>query len=203
MPQLSPVADDVRDALDNDGYIALRQLVEARRVDRALRVLNLAVVHHGLAPHEIQQWTTTTYFPHLRWEPDILELRRPLEELLPAEPEEQWADPQLLLRFPDEGDSWPLTPHVDGVPDWASDRDYRFIAGVALTPSRRQDGCLAVWPGSQAGSTVSSPRLVELDPGDVVIMHPDLRHSSTLNRSGSVRYAVYFRRLAAPASAAA
>lgn len=36
---------------------------------------------------------------------------------------------------------------------------------------------------------------MELDAGDMVIMHPNLPHCSGLNRGGAVRYAAYFRLL--------
>lgn len=112
---------------------------------------------------------------------------------MPREAEE-WADPQLLIRFPDEAHDWPLTPHVDDPPPWAPDRSYRAICGVALSRSLAADGCLAVWPGSHLGRS-EGPILIELNTGDAVLMHPALQHSSTLNRGGRVRYAVYFRLL--------
>jgi ectoine hydroxylase-related dioxygenase (phytanoyl-CoA dioxygenase family) len=34
---------------------------------------------------------------------------------------------------------------------------------------------------------------VELDPGDAVMMTPDLPHSGGVNHTGGVRYGVYFR----------
>jgi len=34
---------------------------------------------------------------------------------------------------------------------------------------------------------------VELEPTDAVLLSPDLRHSGGLNRTGSLRYGVYFR----------
>lgn len=37
---------------------------------------------------------------------------------------------QLLLKFSDEAESWPLEPHVDEVPPWAMTRRYRGIIGV-------------------------------------------------------------------------
>jgi ectoine hydroxylase-related dioxygenase (phytanoyl-CoA dioxygenase family) len=39
---------------------------------------------------------------------------------------------------------------------------------------------------------------LELEPGDVVVMHPQLPHASGLNREGAIRYAVYFRFLQRP-----
>ena len=78
--------------------------------------------------------------------------------------------------------------HVDQEPEWADGRPYAHILGVALTPNRRTNGGLVVWPfdGSQ-------PEPVELDPGDVLVMEPRLPHASGLNREGALRYVVYFR----------
>lgn len=60
------------------------------------------------------------------------------------------------------------------------------------------DGCLTVRPGSQVADP-GGPRRLELQAGDVVLMHPNLLHCSTLN-GGHVRYATYFRLLRAVAS---
>ena len=180
------------------GYVVWRQLIPLEAIERSLRLLNLEIVRRGLTPEEIYHCGHSTFFPHLRWEPDILALRALVEELLQPAPDEQWADAQLLLRFPDEAEEWPLAPHVDDLPPWAGDRAYKAIAGVPLSPSAANNGCLVVWPGSHLGRD-GSPTRVELEPGDVVVMHPALQHSGTLNTGGSVRYAVYFRLLTASA----
>ncbi|MDP9441284.1 MAG: phytanoyl-CoA dioxygenase family protein [Actinomycetota bacterium] len=195
---------DVADAFDiallcGPGFGVFRQVVASDLVESAVRLLNLEIVRSGLTPTEIARCSQSTFFPHLRWDPDVLEIRTPVERLVAPRPGEEWAEAQLLLRFPDEAQDWPLTPHVDGLPPWAQDRCYRAIVGVALSPSKGCDGCVAVWPGSHAGRP-DDPRLVELEPGDVVVMHPALRHSSTLNTGGRVRYAIYFRLLTAPSS---
>jgi ectoine hydroxylase-related dioxygenase (phytanoyl-CoA dioxygenase family) len=133
----------------------------------------------------------------VRWDPEILRLQDVASAVVGVERDEQWADPQLLLRFPDEAQSWPLTPHIDQVPPWAPDREFAAIVGIAITRSWAEDGCLMVWPGSHR-ERPSSPEPVELNAGDMVIMHPELLHCSGLNRGGAVRYAAYFRLLAAP-----
>lgn len=185
----------VEERLDEGaGFTVVRRLVPHDVVDEALRLLNLEIVRRGLTPEEISRCSHSTFFPHLRWEREVMDLRTCVERLVAPRPGEEWADAQLLLRFPDEAQEWPLTPHVDGPPPWGSDRGYRAIVGVALSPSRAVDGCVAVWPGSHVG-VAGEPVRVELDPGDVVVMHPDLGHSSTLNRGGKVRYAAYFRLL--------
>lgn len=188
----------INDRLGGDqGYAVWREVIPLDVIERSLRVLNLEIVRQGLSPEEIARCSGSTFFPHLRWEPDILALRSPIEALLPPGPDEQWADAQLLLRFPDEAQDWPLKPHVDDLPPWAGDRSYRAIFGVPLSASAASNGCLVVWPGSHLGPG-ATPIHVELEPGDVVVMHPELQHSGTLNRGGTVRYAVYFRLLSAP-----
>jgi hypothetical protein len=180
------------------GFVVLRGLVDDDLIEDALRRLNLEILHCGITPEQIGEWKYATFWPTLRWEPEILAVRQPLERVAPAGPGEQWGDAQLLVRFPDEADDWPLTPHVDDPPEWSGVRSYEMIFGVALSRARAIDGCLTVWQGSHRGE-VGERCLVELDPGDVVVLHPQVGHSSTLNRGGHLRYAVYFRLLGAPA----
>lgn len=191
-------ADRLPAALEPDGYCILRQLIPIDVVDAALRRLTLEIVRHGVTAEQIQEWAQATFFPHLRWEEPILAVRSCIDEAVDRRPDEEWGDAQLLMRFPDEATSWPLEPHTDSLPHWAGDRTYRVIAGAALTKARHKDGALAVWPGSHRGES-SGARLLEFDAGDVILMHPKLGHSGTLNRGGTIRYAVYFRLLTAAA----
>jgi ectoine hydroxylase-related dioxygenase (phytanoyl-CoA dioxygenase family) len=112
--------------------------------------------------------------------------------LLEHVPEElrrgELCDPQILLQPPDSSEDVELTPHVDQEPEWADGRPYLRILGVALSPNRRSNGGLVVWP-LDGGEEVA----VELEPGDVVVMDPKLPHTSGLNREGAIRYAAYFR----------
>jgi len=188
----------LRPALERDGYVVVKGAIPDDLVEGALRRLNLEILRCGITPEQIDEWKYATFWPSVRFEPEIVALREPLADLLEPQEGEVWGDAQLLLRFPDEAGDWPLTPHTDDLPEWADGRRYVAIAGVALSRSRARDGCLAVWPGSQRGEEPDDVELVELDAGDVVVMHPDLRHSSTLNRGGSIRYAVYIRLLGAP-----
>lgn len=186
-----------RAEMDCHGYATVRDAVPLEITDAALRRLHIEVVRRGLTADEIREWSVTTFFPHLRWEPEILAVRDALEELVGVAPGEDWADTQLLCRFPDEAADWPLSPHVDGAPDWAPERPYSVVVGVALTPSRHDDGCLVVWPRSHREHACGgAPTRVELDPGGCVLMHPRLHHSSSLNRSPRPRWALYFRLLA-------
>ena len=61
----------------------------------------------------------------------------------------------------------------------------QLMAGYSRTLS---NGGLWVWPFDATG-----PAPVELQPGDALVMHPELPHASGLNRQGAMRYAVYFR----------
>jgi hypothetical protein len=196
-----PAGEHLREALrDGDGWVVLPGVVPDGLVEAALRRLNLEILRCGITPEQIWDWKHGTFWPSIRGDAAFLDLREPLEAYAGRRHGEAWGDAQLLLRFPDEAPEWPLTPHVDEVPDWAADRGYEAIFGVALSRAAAIDGCLAAWPGSHRGEHAAEPRLVELGRGDVVVMHPGLAHSSTLNRGGSIRYAVYFRLLGPPST---
>lgn len=181
--------------LDVDGYAVWRQAINAGAVEAALRRLNLEIRRRGLSAEEIAEWQIGTFFPHLRWEPDVWRaLPDQAAELLGWQEGDDWAEPQLLLRFPDEEQAWPLEPHVDQVPPWALGRVYRGIVGVALTCAGEHDGAVVVWPGSHAG-VERAPKPVVLAAGDALVMHPQLGHSSSLNLGPSIRTAIYFRLL--------
>jgi ectoine hydroxylase-related dioxygenase (phytanoyl-CoA dioxygenase family) len=80
-----------------------------------------------------------------------------------------------------------VTFHLDQEPEWAEGRRYERIVGVALSPWRRDNGGLLV-KGDDGEAAA-----VELDPGDAVLLPPDLLHSGGVNRTGAIRYGVYFR----------
>ena len=185
-----------RRRLDEQGYVVLRQAVDPAAVTAALRRLNYAIREHGLSTDEISTWQLGTFFPHLRWEPEVWGALPPAApELLGWQEGDQWGDPQLLMRFPDQEQAWTLEPHVDRLPEWAQDRSYRGIVGVALTSSGARDGALCVWPGSHRGEP-GTMTPVELEAGDAVVMHPQLGHTGTLNLGATIRTAIYYRLLA-------
>ena len=174
------------DTLQTRGYALVTKVVPKEALEAALRHIHLDVVRRGLPAEILGSWLwSSNWFPHLRWDPPIVGLAWHLPEELR---EGELCDPQIVLQPPDEGDEHPLTPHVDEEPDWAAGRRYRSIVGIALTPSHVANGGLLVWPFDRDGAEP-----VELAPGDVVVMHPRLPHTSGLNREGSIRYAVYFR----------
>ncbi|MBW8801458.1 MAG: phytanoyl-CoA dioxygenase family protein [Streptomyces sp.] len=182
--------------LDTDGYTVLRQAVAPERLRAALRMLNLAIRRYGLTAEEIAECQAATFFPHLRWEPEVWGVLPPAAgEVLGMADGDEWAEPQLLLRFPDEDQPWPLQSHIDEAPPWAEGRRYKGIVGVALTPAGPEDGTPFVWAGSHRGPVDTAPQPVPLEAGDAIVMDPALEHSGSLNLGPSTRFAIYFRLL--------
>jgi hypothetical protein len=167
-----------------------RGVVPLDRVDAVLRMLHLDLLEKGPSAETLSEWLWDTHwFPHLRYREEIMRLA----EALPAE----WrggslCDPQILLQFPHKGPEPEITFHLDQEPEWADGRRYERIVGVPLTPWRRDNGGLLVQGEDE-------PVAVELEPGDAVMMTPDLPHSGGINLTGSIRYGIYFRWLEEPA----
>jgi hypothetical protein len=172
--------------VDSRGFTVVRKAVSIEAVQDALRHIHLDLVRDGLTKERLGEWLWSAHwFPHLKWDVPI----RALTEALPAALRAgEMCDPQILLHPPDDCDDVPITSHVDQTPDWARGRPYLRIVGVALSRAHAGNGGLVVWPFD-----TRSPEALRLDPGDAVVMHPQLPHSSGLNREGAIRYAVYFR----------
>lgn len=114
-------------------------------------------------------------------------MQHEVEHLIHPRAGEQWCEPQLLLRFPgDPPEVGP--PHIDEEPPWANGRKYRCIVGVALSRSWLEDGALLV-------HTDTGVEPVEMNTGDIVVMHPSTPHCGGPNVGCDVRYMVYFRLL--------
>jgi ectoine hydroxylase-related dioxygenase (phytanoyl-CoA dioxygenase family) len=99
--------------------------------------------------------------------------------------------------------------HVDWHQDSAYDKDpehEKFIIWIAVTESRRDNGCLRLIPGSHAGGLV--PHIpsrtldfdkeietvdenlsvdLEMEPGDMVVMDRHLMHASWPSATGTLR----------------
>lgn len=166
------------------GYEVRRGAIPLPLVDDALRVLHLDLLSRGASAAEIGEWLWAAHwFPHRRYDAEIVALA----DALPAE----WqtgvrCDPQILLQFPHVGPEPEITFHVDQEPAWAEGKRYRRIVGVPLSRWHRDNGGLLV--RGQEGVEA-----VELEPGDAVMMTPGLPHSGGINRTGALRYGVYFR----------
>ncbi len=168
-------------------FSVARRVVPAKAIDDVLRMLHLDLLERGADAKVLSEWLWATHwFPHLNYRDEVMALA----EALPAEWREgSLCDPQILLQFPHAGPEPEITVHVDQEPDWAKGRRYRRIVGVPLSPWRRENGGLLV-------QQADGPLPIELDPGDAVMMTPDLPHSGGVNFTGAVRYGVYFRWLA-------
>ena len=172
-----------------NGYEVLRGAVPRDIVEAVLRHLHRDIATRGLPQEWLSEWLWNAHwFPHLRWDAEVLAI---LDHLPARLREGELCDPQIVGQMPDEPRQAELQPHVDRLPDWADGRPYLRILGVALTRNDEQNGGLVVWP-----PTGDEPQAVELDPGDVLVMDPGLPHASGFNRTGSIRYCVYFRFLA-------
>ena len=164
-----------------------RGVVSRRRVQDALRVLHIDLLERGASASELGAWLWGTHwFPHLRERPEIIALADDLPE---AWREGTPCEPQILLQFPHVGPVPEITYHHDEEPHWAQGRRYLRIVGVPLSPWHAENGGLLV-------KGPDGPVPVELEPGDAVMMTPDVPHSGGINRLGTIRYGVYFRWLA-------
>ena len=172
-------------------YRIARGAVPLDKVDDVLRMLHLDVLEKGADAKQLSEWLWATHwFPHLKYRDEIMALAEALPE---AWRTGSLCDPQVLLQFPHVGPEPEITFHLDQEPDWAKERRYVRIVGVPLSPWRKNNGGLLV---QQAGETIA----VEIDPGDAVMMSPDLLHSGGVNFTGSIRYGVYFRYLEEPSA---
>jgi hypothetical protein len=161
-----------------------RDLVPRRLIDDVLRLIHLDLLEQGADAATLGEWLWNTHwFPHLNWHERVTRLATALPETWRTG---EMGDPQILLQFPHVGPEPEITFHTDREPAWAAPRRYLRIVGVPLSPWRRDNGGLLVQHHGEALP-------VELDPGDAVMMHPDLPHSGGINRTGSLRYGVYFR----------
>jgi hypothetical protein len=162
----------------------LRGRVPAQLIEDALRLLHLDLLERGASAAELGGWLWGTHwFPHLNWRDEITRLARALPE--------DWqtgsmCDPQILLQFPHVGPDPEITFHTDSEPEWANGRRYMRIVGVPLSPWREENGGLIV----RLDGATAAP---QLDPGDAILLPPDLLHSGGVNRTGAIRYGVYFR----------
>jgi Phytanoyl-CoA dioxygenase (PhyH) len=168
------------------GYEILRSVVPDDALDVAQGHIHRDIAKRGLPPEWLGEWLWNSHwFPHLRWDEEITALLEHVPERLR---DGELCDPQILLQMPDDAEDGELTSHIDREPDWANGRQYRRIVGVALSRNDRHNGGLVVWPLDGG-----EPEPVDLEPGDVLVMDPRLPHSSGFNRTGGIRYCVYFR----------
>lgn len=171
-------------ALDfpEDGHLVLRGAIPQDDVQQALRAINSRIFLDGLTREQSSMFRRTAcWFPDLcetshPWHPLIAKLRKPFT--FPVG--EVWT--QIVLQFPDPPgiDGRTVGFHIDKPP--ADGRRYKLIVGVPLTPSDHAHGGI-----------LFKDEALELEPGDAVVFGGGVPHSGGVNRTGEIRYAVYFR----------
>jgi hypothetical protein len=168
-------------------YVIYEKEISLNLIAKIRHLLHKDLFDNGISKREIDWWKNAAcWFPHLRDNPLIVELRDSLPE---------WArqgipcEPQILFGLPDSKGYDPH-PHIDTEPPWANGKKYRTIVGVPLTKFNYANGGIRFWLGGKENGGVETPNF---NPGDLFIMHPDLPHSGGPNLSGGVREAIYFR----------
>lgn len=167
-------------------YEIERAVIPQTSVDKALRLINLELLK-GFTAEQARAWRNDHHwFDDLGREPVIFGLTRFLpDKWLTGE-----MDPgaQIVLQFPTESErSFEESFHVDTMPDWPPEKQWRRIVGVALTPW---------WPGNGAvrfkneDDSISTPSMA---PGDAVMFTGDQLHGPSPNTIGEIRYGVYLR----------
>ena len=167
----------------------LRERIPLWAIECALGEINRQFLH-GQDGAEFQRAIReANWFPWIREAVEITRIPGYFPEALRAGVP---CEPQILLQFPVVGTVPPIGPHVDEEPPWADGRKYARIVGVPLTRSKLRDGCLHYWDPEKPNAP---PEPVEAYPGDLVVIRPDVPHASGVNRSGAIRYVLYFRYL--------
>jgi hypothetical protein len=163
-----------------------RRVVPHDLIQGALRAVHIDLLERGASAQELGSWLWGAHwFPHLRWDERVLAVAASLpKEWQTGTP----CDPQILLQFPHVGPEPEITFHLDQEPEWAQGRRYLRIVGVPLSDWSADNGGLVVKRNGRAEP-------IELEPGDAVMMPPDLPHSGGINRTGTIRYGIYFRYL--------
>lgn len=171
--------------LETQGYVILRNVIPKHAIDAAVRLIHKDLFDYGISSREIVWWRDNAcWFPHLRGDYRILMLSDSFSEYFSTD---GMCEPQILLAPPAESKEYEIEPHIDEPPAWAGQRQYRTIVGVPLTPHNEKQGGVQVWPFD------GEPVIPELEPCDVLVMHPKLPHCGVPNLNGGVRMAVYFR----------
>jgi hypothetical protein len=80
--------------------------------------------------------------------------------------------------------------HLPGVPHHLS--LLMVKAMVALTPVAAGGGATSVYPGTHQGAESGQGQAVELEPGDMVIFHANIRHTATANTAAVPRLSLWF-----------
>jgi hypothetical protein len=176
-----------RQALRDEGFVVLRQLVPRALVERARATINAQLGSEGIAKDRLPEFRARTFTPELCTHPAIMGLYTdsPLAAAAEAAIGRDKVRPpsqgQIALRFPSFpglGPASPAVPHIDGVASPGNGvevgtlQHFTALGGVFLSAVPQGDrGNLTVWPGSH--------RLIEAHfrahgPAAIVDRFPDL-----------------------------
>lgn len=170
----------------NHTCYVVRGAVNAGVVDQALKAINEELYNGYPADEAARALRESHWFPWARSKPGIEKLRWNLPGELNLG---EFGEYQIVLKLPHNGPVR-LNPHVDQPPPG---RRLRRIVGLALTPVGIVSGGVVAWPVPGDADEV---KLIELNPGDALVMGPEIPHCSCPNLTGAVRYMVYMRWLA-------
>lgn len=150
-----------KQALSEQGYIKLEQIVPRPLVDAALRAINASLGENGIDPHELPIFRSRSYCPELQGNTAISELLNasPLWELAESAVGvgriRPVASGQIALRFPSMEPASAPHAHIDGMytPTNGVKKgtigNFTMLVGVLLSDLPGPDaGNLAVWPGT-------------------------------------------------------
>jgi hypothetical protein len=176
-----------RQALRQDGFVVLRQLVPPAMIDEALRTINAQLGNEGIAKDQLPGFRARTFTPELCTHPAIMGLfsASPLAAMADAALGGGKVRPptqaQIALRFPsfpDAGPGSPAVPHIDGIASPGNGvtpgtlQHFTALAGVFLSAVNAADrGNLTVWPGSHRRI---EEHFRQHGPGAIVDRFPDL-----------------------------
>lgn len=169
-------------------YLVHHRLVPRAATSALRRRLLLEIRRCGLDTADMAEWSSSTWWPSLRDMPEVLAVVAYVRGMFPGC---LLAEPQILVRLPDEDDTVLGPPHLDDLPPWALETGARYLAivGVELTDTPRNGGGTVVYPHGADGPAHS----VFQFEGDALQMGPDLLHSGSPNHSADIRMSVFFR----------
>jgi hypothetical protein len=168
-------------ALQPDTWEIRRDVVPRPMIEAVLRRMYLYVRYEGLPPVDRLEWPHDPFL-ELRGEPEVRAIAQYVQDTLQP-PGELIQPHQLVWHLPDE-------ETVQGALAWHTDQPphgyrYTLIVGVAFDHWTPNNGTVRVWkPG---------PVAVVLNPGDAVLLAPDIRHSPGYNFDCQPRKGAYFR----------
>lgn len=164
-------------------YEIIKNVIPSGAIENVLRTIHLDLAEKGISKRELEWWEgQSCWFPHLRFSDEVYEVEKHIPERFKSEYK---CEPQILVSLPEVYDG-ELEFHTDEEPDWAGNKKYKSIVGIPLSPFNSRNGGIRLL-------TKEGMVIPQLSPTDLLVMNPTLAHSRGINRSGEIRYALYFR----------